>query len=387
MSKNSGTVLLRVDFNSPTKNGEITDFTRIQNHTETIETVSKSYQKVVLMTHQGRKGRDDFVSTSKHADKLSKLIDNSVEHLESINPDSLKKDIEDSESTVILIENTRFFSDETKDYETSEEASRCTFVEKLSETSDLYINDAFSVGHRKHASVIGFPELLESYYGPLFQSEVLSLDNSADESTVYCIGGSKVTDKAKYSEKLLRNNRAGKILTTGLLANLILYSTREIEPSVETPEVFDRIDTEYFENNLGDRVHIPSDYATESDGKRHEINKDSTGGDELLDIGSRTIKSYKDILKNSSSVVMIGPSGLYEDERFRDGTCELLRVVSEHKNGKIAGGDTISASNTCTVSDFEFVSTGGGAALVFLATGTLPAMESIGEVSEKNSIL
>lgn len=370
---------LRVDFNSPiNSDGEITDDSRIRSHAPTLEKIESD--KIVIMTHQGRPGEDEFVHTKVHAEKLQSITGEEVDYVASTKPRVVKKRLKSSTSRLIMMQNTRMFKDEINNYTNYKKASECAMVSNLSEPIDQYINDAFSVSHRAHASIVGFPQVVESKYGPLFREEISNLNSLNQEDTTYCIGGAKLVDKISYVYELLRNKSAKSILLSGLVANIIISEFENfINKEYSMPnEVSDRIDIDELRSSIDDQLVLPSDLATLDDGRRVEFRTDEFPTNmEALDIGELTISDYTRRINNSSSVVCVGPAGMYEDKRFSKGTKRILQSVSNHGDAVLAGGDTISSSNSLGINGFSYVSNGGGATLAYLSRETLPAIESI----------
>lgn len=371
---------VRVDFNCPVNNsGEIKDASRIKSHVPTLEKIDS--EKIVIMTHQGRPDRSDFISTKTHAKQLEGLVGEEVEHIGSTNPSTVASRVKSSENKYIMIENTRMFEDEMRDYKNSQQAAKSEMVSVISECLDRYINDAFSVSHRNHASIIGFPCVVNSNFGSLFKKETSEIKSISDSETLYCIGGSKINDKITYLYELLNNCQASKVLVSGLVANVLLSEfTNFTNCNYSIPsEVLRKIEVGKLENLIEkNKIVLPIDLAAEGNEERKECSLEEFQEDtEAFDIGKKTIDKYKQIVKESSSVVCIGPSGIYEREIFSVGTRNILQAVSEHDSGLIAGGDTISASNKLNVDGFTYVSNGGGATLAYLSKGTLPAIQSI----------
>lgn len=377
---------VRVDFNSDIKDGRLNSTSRIDGYIPYLENLSNKYNTVYLMSHQGRSGREDFVSLRNHYEYVDRNTSVGVEFCEETEVNKLQDELNDYDSDVVFIENTRFFDDEVRDYRTPEEASRTELVRELSGCFDIFINDGFSVSHRKHATVIGFLPLMESKIGELFEDEVETLDEGFWDNERRCciIGGAKTEDKCKYLCNFLENERVESILASGKVACVLLerlgYDVNMDYLSGLPDNLIDRIDSVI--SDYGDSITVPTDMSVDVKNERKSVVRENLGAyDELLDLGDKTIDNYKHHIKGCDAVLFAGPAGYYEDSQFERGTREILESVSNHECGIIAGGDSISASEKLGVSGFEYKTFGGGATLEYLSTGTVPGLKYIEKYS------
>lgn len=294
-------VLLRVDFNVPLDdNGEVKDDFRIKQTIPTLIYLQNKGAMLLLTTH-----RSDKKSLAPAWKRLGEYID--------------IKDIE-------FLDNLRLNK--------GEETNSQSFSKELSSLADIYINDAFGVCHRKHASVVGITKYLPSGAGLLLEKEVKILSKVLENPKrplTAIIGGAKIESKAKVIKKFL------EIADNVLIGGKIGFS---LKPS-------------------SDKLHVPIDY------------KDK------LDIGPKTIKIFQDIIKKSGTIIWAGPMGKFEDPSYEKGTKEIAKEIANSRAFKIAGGgDTISALKKYNLRDkFDHISTGGGAMLAFLAEEELPGLK------------
>lgn len=373
MNRNAG---IRIDINSTVKNGKLKDTGRIDNYIPHIEDISDDFDTLYIMSHQGRPGEDSFISLSQHAKYIDQQTTLSVDFCPSTNLNKIGDRLNSCKSDIIVVENTRFFESEMRNYSNAVEAAKSDFVDALSKCFDVFINDAFSVSHRKHASTIGFLPLMESRMGPLFRSEIEFLNSSfwSGEDRVCVIGGSKISDKCKYLCQMIKNDRADRILVTGKVSCVILnrlgYDINENYISEISQDIMSQLD--YIVENNKELLDFPIDVAVDNNGRKNLRVEDIKTNNSILDIGYRTVDNYRDIIRNSSSVIVAGPAGYYERENFNLGTGKILEIVSRQDSSMLAGGDTLSASNILDISGFSHVSLGGGAALEFLLKEETP---------------
>ncbi len=386
------TALIRVDLNSPIdpKTGKIQDNERFRAHAETVEEVAARGGKAVVLAHQGRRGEQDFLPLKQHAELLSKYLNREARYVPDIIGDSAREAIESmSEGEVILLENVRFLEEET--YEADPEThSRSRLVSSLAPLADIFVLDAFSVAHRSHASIVGFPEVLPTVAGRVMERELKALSEilERDRMITLFMGGNKPKDCIEVIEALERGGRLRRLLTAGILGQLFLISRGHDlgEPSLKylREKGFMKL-TKRVENlgeMLEDRVLTPIDVACEVDGKRIEVDVENLPAPGIiLDIGRRTAKLYGRLLQElgeNEAVVVKGPAGVYELPEFREGSkriYEALRVSRAFT--LIGGGDSSTALKMLGMrfEDFSYVSLGGGALIRFLAGKPMPGVE------------
>jgi len=284
----------------------------------------------------------------------------------------------------LLLDNVRFLPDE-QSRRSIEGHANSVIVRALAKYFDYFILDGFAVSHRYHASVVGFATVIPSVMGRLMEHEVRNLSSylEPDKKSIVILGGAKVKDAVKYIEMLLRSGRVDKILLTGLVAFVFhIASGLRVDD-----KIMDRIRAEYSKSipkikeliETGN-IELPVDYAFYQKG-RIEVNveKGDLIRDTPKDIGILTVSKYADIINDYDVVFIRGPAGVIEDDNFRIGTIELLRRVSSKRvNIVICGGHLASVLSRTPINiDNCYISTGGGAALEFIARGTLAGIEAL----------
>ena len=386
-------VLVRVDINSPVdpSSKRILDYSRIKEHAETtLKELKEKGAKVIVIAHQGRKGEPDFISLKAHAEVMSDLLKTDVKFVDDIFGEKAKSAITSlSPGEVLLLENVRTWEGETAK-KSPEEHSRGDLVEGLAPLIDLFVFDAFAVAHRPHASVVGFIPRLPTVVGRVMERELRALirvRERPERPCIYVLGGAKAEDSADVAEGVLSKGVADKVLTGGLVANLFLHS-KGVDLGAVNVKVLDKKGflalTERIKGLLekyGDNIVLPTDLAVEGiEGKRVEVEVSKLPVELLIkDIGERTIREYREELLKAKTVVINGPMGVFEDERFSKGTLELFKAVVDSKAFTvIGGGHTIAAATKFGFKDkVSFVSTGGGALMEYLSKGTLPVIEAL----------
>jgi len=381
--------LVRVDFNVPLNDAfEVTDSTRIRAAIPTIKKILKDGGSIVLMSHLGRpkEGPNDKYSLKHIVDEVSKQLGVSVQFADDcISEDAFAKSAELKNGKVLLLENLRFYKEEEKGDE--------KFAEKLSQHGDIYVNDAFGTAHRAHASTAVIAKYFSTdskCFGYVMASEVTSIDrvlNQTQRPFTAIIGGAKVSDKILIIEQLM--SKADTILIGGGMAfTFIKASGGQIGKSLcedDRLEVAKELIKKAKEKNVN--LCIPVDaiiadnFADNADKKEVDINQIPDGW-MGLDIGSKTIKMFGDIINNSKTILWNGPMGVFEMNSFENGTKQAaFDIVEATKAGAyslIGGGDSVAAINKYHLADkVSYVSTGGGALLEYIENGTLPGVQAI----------
>lgn len=385
------TVGVRVDFNSPIdpNTGKLLDYTRITAHAETtIKELVEKNARIVVISHQGRKGDPDFSSLREHAEVLSRYFPGRVRFVEDVFGDRAVNSIRSlREGEILVLENVRLWDGETKSA-SPEEHAKTELVSRLGPQFDVYVVDAFSAAHRPHASLVGFAPVVKHYIaGRLMERELRALyrvRNNPERPCIYVIGGAKAEDTAEIIESVLGNNIADKILTGGLAANLLLhsagYNIGEENVKILEDKGFLSLETE-LKTLLGkfrERIILPVDVAVEQDGKRFDVDVSQLPARGLIkDIGVKTAELYSHLMKGAKTIVMNGPMGVFEDERFAYGTRKVFEaMVSSGAFTLIGGGHTLAAASKLGFQErISHVSTGGGALIEYLIKGTLPVVE------------
>ena len=386
LNVNGKRVIVRVDFNVPLdkKTNEITDDKRIRESLPTIKFLIERNAKVILCSHLGRP--DGKVVESLRMDKvavrLGQLLNKNVKKLDDCIGNDIKNEIAKMKNgDVIVLENLRFHPEE--------EANDGNFSKRLAELADLYVNDAFGTCHRAHASTYGVAKYLKSAAGFLVEKELKIMGKAIenpDKPFIGILGGAKISDKIKVIENLLK--KVDKLLIGGAMAFTFLKAQGKNVGASKVEDGQVDLAKKLLHNKKivlpVDDVVVANHFDANADSKIIDINNIPNGwlG---LDIGPKTIENYKEILKNAKTVVWSGPLGVFEFEKFADGTREIAKFLSTLKATTIVGGgDTAAAVEKFGYADkLTHVSTGGGASLEFFEGKKLPGIEALEESYKK----
>ncbi|MDR4988668.1 MAG: phosphoglycerate kinase [Bacteroidales bacterium] len=381
-------VLIRVDFNVPLNaDMEITDDTRMRAALPTINKILEGGGSVILMSHLGRpkEGPEDKFSLRHLQKHLSHLLKKEVLFADDcVGESAIKASKELQPGDVLLLENLRFYKEETKGDE--------AFAQKLAGLADVYMNDAFGTAHRAHASTTivakFFPE--NKLFGYIMANELESIDKVLKDTKkpyVAIIGGAKVSTKIDIIENLL--DKADElIIGGGMMFTFIKAQGGKTGNSM--------CENDYLETarqimakakEKGVRLHIPEDAVIAdafSNDASSRVTKAGNIPDEWLglDIGGESIKRFTAIIENAQTILWNGPMGVFEMPKFAGGTLAVARsIVKATEKGAfslIGGGDSVAAINQFGLADkVSYVSTGGGALLEYMEGKTLPGIEAI----------
>lgn len=358
-------VLLRLDLNVPLENGEVRDAYRIRESLPTINFLRTQGARVIIVSHIGKgKPEDTLAPVAAYLQK-----EFPVTFLPSLqNPENLRLTKQMQDGDVLILENLR--------HNRGEETNDPDFTAYLASLADAYINDAFSVSHRAHASVVGVPALLPAFAGLRLSLEVtrLSLALHPEHPFLFVLGGAKIGTKMPLLKKFLE--RADHVFVGGALANNFFKAAgHEIGTSLYDPGEMTGLDA-YLHH---ERLLLPTDVVVKNAGGSEErMLSGVTSGDSIVDIGRETIKALEPVIGAAKLIVWNGPLGFYE-EGFTEATRELLELIAGSRAiSIIGGGDTVALIDQLGMLDrFSFVSTGGGAMIDFLANETLPGIEAL----------
>lgn len=387
------TVLVRVDINSPLDpvSGRILNDNRIRQHIATLRELRES--KVAILAHQGRPGKDDFVTLESHAERLSYYLGREVRYVDSLFGRSAVEAIRGLvPGEFVLLENTRFYSEEMLLRDREPEAMRSShLITTLAPLADAFINDAFAAAHRSQPSLVGFCEVIPCLAGRVLEREVATLDRAfqAQEGPkIAILGGVKVEDPLAVARHLLAEARVDRILTAGAVANLFLWASgRSIgKPNEaflrEAVPAFDAVleSAQDLLARFGDRILLPVDLVQNVKGERRALSVQDLPADyPIYDIGLDTIVRYLDEIASARTVFLNGVAGVFEIEPFSVGTRELFLGVARSKAFKVVGGGhTVTAMEQLGIaSQMDHVSTGGGALMHYLAGRPLPVLDAL----------
>ena len=370
-------VILRCDLNVPITNGIIEDDTRIIESLKTIKYLIDKNAKVIILSHLGRvKTEEDKKDNSLYPVylRLRDLLGDNVCFSKDTSGNKLKELVNTLRTgEVLLVENTRF-----EDIDGKKESSCDLELSKYwASLGDIFVNDAYGVCHRSHASNVGISNFLPSCLGLLVEEEIEKIDGIIKENTspyILLMGGKKISDKTLVIESLIE--KCDYILLGGgmcftFLASLGINVGMSIVDKDNIPFCKEIL------SKYKDKIILPVDVKLKSE-EIKDIDK-LTNEDIAYDIGPKTIELFKKYLSTAHRVVANGPMGVFEEKEFANGTRELYNYLSQNSiKTLIGGGDSISAINTLHINkNFYHISTGGGATLEYIAQGTLPAIEAI----------
>ena len=387
------TVFVRVDINSPLdpKTKQIIDDTRIRMTRYTLESLDEA--KVVVGSHQGRPGDEDFTSLEAHAKLLQKHVTQQVKFVEDIIGPEARQQIRNLKAGEILVlDNLRLCSEENFSA-TPEKLADTIMVRRLAPLFDVYVNDAFATAHRVQASIVGLPQAVRAVAGRLMAKELEALKqayHNPQRPSVYVIGGAKAEDKLPIIENILRTGKADKVLVGGVVADVFLRASgtdfgeaenRKLEKSSALLEKARSI-----LKNYKDRVVLPRDLALSRNGKRVDVPiGQGTNGDPVRDIGRETSSHYAEIIKESKTVVSSGPLGVFEEKGYELGSRIVLEAMAAQGACSVVGGGHMGsyASSLGLDKRISHVSTAGGAMLAFLAGEELPGVKALVDAASR----
>lgn len=358
-------VVIRVDYNVPMENGIIKDSSKIKKSLRSINYLLENNCRVVILSHFGRiKSEEDKAKNSLKivAKELANLLGKNVKFLDNCFGDKVKSIVDNCGlGEVILLENTRFMDI----YEKKESGNDLALAEYWASLGEVYINDAFGSMHRAHASTAGIAKYLPHAIGFLVMDELEHLNilihNTPHPFTVF-MGGAKVDDKLSIIKSLIE--RCDYLLVGGGIANSFLKAKgADIGNSIATSDEGILNELKKLMGEYKGKIVLPVDF-TIDDGI-------------IYDVGNKSIEVYKKYIDKSEIVFVNGTCGKFEDERFMEGTSNLFKILKDSgKKVIVGGGDTASACIKFGFKDsFDFISSGGGATLEYIADGTLKALE------------
>ncbi len=381
---NNKLILLRLDLNVPLDRGKISDSTRIDKILPTLNFLISQKTKIIILSHIGR-------PKGKIVDKLSlKPIKEDLQQKLKLKVKLIKEDIfkiknknffNNFVEQILILENIRFYAEEEKNDR--------NFANHIASLGDIYVNDAFSCSHRKHASIHQISRFLPSYSGLQLDLEVNALNKITSKITepITCIiGGSKISSKINVIKNLIPklNNI---IIVGGMANNFIEYFGNNIGKSVKEKNcnnIVKEIILLSEEKNC--ELIYPEDVLVSKNLRGLSQNKelDQILSDEMiLDIGPKTINKIKNIIDKSRTILWNGPAGYFENPNFANGSAEIAKKIIDKKNvnriySVVGGGDTVAFLNKLKVVDnFNFVSTAGGAFLEYLEGKKLPGITAL----------
>ncbi|MDO8667966.1 MAG: phosphoglycerate kinase [bacterium] len=377
-------VFLRADLNVPIKGSKVLDDYKIVMILPTIRFLLRHNCRLVIATHLS----DEKASTKPIAKRLAELLDRRVLFLKDCIGDKVNKAVRELKvKEVILLENLRF--------DQREEKNDKKFAKALAASADIYVNDAFAVCHRNHASVSAIKKYLQGYAGLLLEKEILNLEKvlKPKQPLISIMGGAKIETKiallnnlAKKSERILiggalANNfiaahgyKIGKSLvdkSSIALAAKLIKSHKNIILPVDV----------IVAKNISLAKLRQAGAVNSSKVQSRSVNKVEPN-DVILDIGPRTVRLFAGFIREANTIIWSGPLGFFEDDHFKHGTLSIARLVASRSTGRafgvVGGGETIEALKLTQMEQYvDWVSTGGGAMLAFLGGENMPGLRGI----------
>ena len=392
------TVLIRVDMNQPVdmETGKLKSTARIKACAPTVKELAEKGAKVVVLAHQGSDIEyKNFYTTAPHREVLEGFVSRPVQFIEDVcGPAAIEKIKSLQSGDILLLDNVRFMSEEQTLFEqklqlTHEEQANTLVVRKLAPLADLYVNDAFAAAHRDQPTLCGFEQVLPSAMGRLFEKEyvvISELMESPARPCTFVLGGAKISDAFLMMETVLSKGAADRILTGGLVANIMLIAAGVSIGQGSHDFIVKSNYGEYIENakeiyaKYRDKFVLPKDLAFTKDGARKEARIGEIPAEiAATDIGMETAELYQQIIRESATVFVNGPMGIFEEEATEHGTKAVWEALGDTSAYTVVGGgDSITATTKYgKTEDISYICTGGGALIRFLTGEELPVVKAL----------
>lgn len=383
-------VLVRCDFNSvpvsPDNPGS--DF-KIKKVIPTLTHLREGGAKIIVISHLGRpKNREQELSMRPVAKRLWDLLGGNVKFVNDTIGKGVEKEINAmKEGDIVVLENLRFYKEEKENDE--------KFARELSKLADIFVQDGFGVCHRVQASVVGIPKFIPSYPGLLLEEEIRVLSDvliNPEKPLVSIIGGAKILTKTRVIERL--TDKSDYVLLGGKIANSILVAKGICIKDLMSNEEEDLREIAKGINLTSPKLHLPVDGVMALSNFEEEYSRTGAVGtvrreEGIYDVGPETIEKFKLILSEAKTIIWNGPLGFFEKKPFDKGTNEIAKMIGQINSqvfSVVGGGETVEAIQNLKIENqFDFISTGGGAMLDFIAGKDLPGIVALEENSKKKN--
>lgn len=383
-------VLVRCDFNSlpVSQDNPGSDF-KIKKVIPTLMYLREHGAKIIVISHLGRpKGREQELSMRPAAKRLWELLGGSVKFVNDVIGKGVEKEINAmKEGELVVLENLRFYKEEKENDE--------KFAGQLAKMADIFVQDGFGVCHRKEASVVSVPKFLPSYPGLLLEEEIRVLSNvliNPEKPLISIIGGAKILTKTRVIERL--TDKSDYVLLGGKIANSVLVAKGICIKDLMSSEEEDLMEVAKGINLASSKLHLPVDGVMALSNFEEEYSRVGAVGtvrreEGIYDIGPETIEKFKSILSEAKTIIWNGPLGFFEKPPFDKGTNEIAKMIGQINSqvySVVGGGETVEAIQKLGIENqFDFISTGGGAMLDFMAGKDLPGIVALEENSKKKN--
>ena len=391
------TVFVRVDINSPIdpSTGKILSYQRFQSHVETLNSLRSS--KVVIMAHQSRPGKEDFLSLKEHARALGGILGRPVSFVDNLFGDTVGREIEKlKDGDIIMLENTRFYSEEVNvNANDAVAAEQTNIVKSLSKYMDYFVNDAFPAIHRAQVTLTGFRRIVPNIAGRLIEKEISGIERfrkGIERPKIAILAGAKISESIAVASSFLERGMVDRILVGGVVANAFLWSSGYNIGKKNMDFIRKNNDhhTDLIDKSrailekYGNRIVMPTDLILNPSGRRVELTEKIPDNEIIADIGIDSIVLFSDEIRRSKAIFLNGPMGMYEIEEYSAGTREVFNAVAGSGAVTIAGGGhTLSAlENLDLLPRITHASTGGGALISYLSGEKMPVIEALKESME-----
>lgn len=378
------TVFLRADFNVPLSKGKVMEDYKIVAALPTLRFLLRYDCRLVIATHLGDPAGKNIkdLSTAPVAKRLEKLLGKKIKFVDDCIGEKVAEAVGKlKEKEIIFLENLRFHK--------GEEANEKKFAQELARPADIYVNNAFAVSHRAHASVSEIKKYLPSYAGLLVEEELEKINQvlKPAKPLVVVMGGAKISTKLPVIENFAK--QAKHILVGGAIANDFLKNLGyEVGRSLVGKDAKMAKKAQQLYRKFGNKkIILPLDFvvSNKKDGSgKVSIKKvnNIAKSDIILDIGPDTIGLYSGLIKEANTLIWNGPMGLFEVEKFKHGTMAIARLIAARSSGNafgiVGGGETVEALRLSKMLNYvDWISTGGGAMLEYLAGKEMPGLKGI----------